>query len=230
LKFRAKLAALLILAVMLVTTAFAGGFGGLFGETAELPDPTELAGSEPVFYGEDVIADGVAYCGYAYAMPDDMDKFLAEYTVLAEEAGYSVVYMVIDTIEDVESVPAWQISAGLLNAYIIPEYRGCMMFLVNPMLDCILLPTAEPTPAPTSTPAARPTSGPVYPGTAVGSGGHWEYIEVQQDCFACVGGVCDLCDGTGTYRMYGSAISCSKTCETCGGLGYWFTTQAVWVQ
>lgn len=226
-----------ILSIVISASCLASGFGGIFAETSALPDPAVLLECNPVLYGNDIIADGVAYYGYSFPKPDDHDRFIAEYALLAEEAGYTVTEVMIGTIEDHSNIPAWQISTGMLNAYIIPDYRGCMLLLINPMMDSALLPTPTPTPSPTPKPTPRPTARPAsddsaYPGSTTShqsSGGHLEYREVKQDCFACVGGVCDLCNGSGIYRMYGSEIPCSIWCETCGGLGYWYTTEAIWV-
>ena len=220
---------LILFPAFLITTALASGFGGLFAETDELPDPSAILLTDPVFYGDDLIIEGVSYCAYAYPSPDDVESFLTEYTVLANDAGYAVSGALFAEFEGFELLPAWQVSSGALNAYIIPDFRGCMLYLVNPMLDYPLLPTPKPTPAPTPAPAPRPTSAPVQQ-PQNSSSGHWEYIEVKQDCFACFGGTCDLCNGSGIYRAYGSEVACSRYCETCDGLGYWYTTQPVWVQ
>ena len=41
---------------------------------------------------------------------------------------------------------------------------------------------------------------------------------VQRTCTVCHGsGSCHLCNGTGTYRMYGQAIECDKICSFCKG-------------
>ena len=224
---------LILIPAFLITSALASGFGGLFAETEELPDPSEILLVDPVFYGDDLVVEGISYCAYAYPMPDDQNAFLCDYSVLANNAGYTVSSALIEAFENFDIIPAWQVSSGALNAYIITDFRGCMLFLVNPMLNYPLLPTPKPTPAPTPAPTHAPTPRPTSsPAEAIpnSSNGHWEYIEVKQDCFACFGGTCDLCNGSGIYRAYGSEVPCSRFCETCDGLGYWYTTQSVWVQ
>lgn len=50
------------------------------------------------------------------------------------------------------------------------------------------------------------------------SGFSVQYREVTRPCPVCHGsGDCNLCNGTGTYRLYGEAISCDPVCSFCKG-------------
>ncbi len=41
---------------------------------------------------------------------------------------------------------------------------------------------------------------------------------VERPCPNCHGsGICSLCNGTGTYRMYGEEVNCDKVCAFCDG-------------
>lgn len=51
------------------------------------------------------------------------------------------------------------------------------------------------------------------------SGGHWEWRTVERDCPSCSGGRCPVCDGTGTYRLYGESVPCDRYCSACDGQG-----------
>ena len=48
-------------------------------------------------------------------------------------------------------------------------------------------------------------------------GGRWvyEWVEKEVDCPSCYGGSCPICHGTGTYRLYGQAVSCPRECTAC---------------
>ncbi len=59
------------------------------------------------------------------------------------------------------------------------------------------------------------------------SDGHWEWQTVEKDCPSCVGGTCPICDGTGTYHLYGQSVSCPRDCTACDGRGSY--TQEVYV-
>ena len=222
---RALLAAV-ILEALLLPTACAAGLSGLISGAGALPDPADLLGGKAFLYEEEVMDGGVAYTAFTFSMPKDYDGFLSQYIPLAEAGGYAVSKgRVLDT-------DAVKIASGARFAFLIPDYRGALLLLVNPSLDYAPLPTPTPTPRPTSKPTPRPavTSAPDAPLTTGSSGGgHIEYIEVKQDCFACANGKCDLCDGSGWYRNYGEKVPCPIYCKTCDGLGYWYTRQPVWV-
>ena len=199
--------------------ALAGGLDALLGAVPDLPDPKDVLLNGATLYMEGFqLDDGKSGIAYAYPMPEDWTDFLKAYTALCTAAGYTME-------KGVQlNKPAWQIVCSGLSAWLIPEYSGCLLLVVDREIPFQPIPTPVPTPTPKPTPVPKATAMP----TQVPDG-HWEYIEVEQDCFACVNGVCDLCNGTGTYRMYGASVSCSRTCETCDGRGYWITKQAVWV-
>lgn len=95
-------------------------------------------------------------------------------------------------------------------AMLFPEYSGAVMLMVPRGMD-YAFPKATPTPE-----------------VRVDTGDwHWETVAVEMDCPACVGGVCDLCDGTGAYRRYGVSVDCPTRCQTCDGVGTYTGTQTV---
>lgn len=221
-----RFALFLLLIALLPAAAGAAGLSGLASSAGALPDPADLLGASAFLYEEEVTDGGIPYVAFTFPMPDDYDAFLSEYAVLAEKAGYAV------SGASALDMDAQKIASGARAAYLIPDYRGALLFLVNPGLDYAPLPTPTPTPAPTPKPTPRPavTSAPDAPlVTGSSGGGHVEYIEVKQDCFACANGKCDLCDGSGWYRNYGEKVPCPIYCTTCDGLGYWYTRQPVWV-
>lgn len=202
------------------SSAHAGGLAGLMENTQlhELPDPKELLDGGAVFYdGAFELDDGTRGIAYVYPMPEQWTMFLVEYTALCEASSY--------TVEKSMQLyqPAWRIANGGKSAWLIPEYKGSLLLVADEGIPFTPIPTPEPTatPRPTATPkaTAKPTSVP---------NGHWEYVSVKQDCFACVGGVCDLCDGSGWYRAYGEKVPCSRLCQTCDGLGWWEQTSMIW--
>lgn len=214
-----------MLCVLLVFSgAQAGGLAGLMGGTQlnDLPDPEVLIGSGAMFYAESFeLTDGSRGIAYTYSMPENWTLFLVEYTALCEDAGYTVekgvqLYQ-----------PAWCVESGGKSAWLIPEYKGSLLVVVDRNIPFAPVPTPEPTATPRPTTAPSVTTAPQMGGG--GSGGHWEYIVTKQDCFACTGGTCDLCDGSGWYRAYGEKVPCSRYCQTCDGLGWWETTTMVWV-
>lgn len=211
----------MVCVLLLGSVASAGGLAGLMGgmQLAPLPDPEVLLEGGATFYADSfLLDDGDRGMAYTYPMPESWTLFLMEYTALCEEAGYSVEKgMQLDQM-------AWRVAGGGKSAWLIPEYRGCLLVVADAELPFTPIPTPEATatPAPTAVPrtTAVPTSVP---------GGHWDYIVTKQDCFACVNGACDLCNGSGWYRAYGERVPCSRYCQTCGGLGWWETTSMVWV-
>lgn len=72
--------------------------------------------------------------------------------------------------------------------------------------------------APTLPPATSAPTPP--PNPAPNSNFYVEYVYEDVTCFNCHGsGICPLCSGTGTYRMYGQSVPCDRKCSTCGGAG-----------
>lgn len=216
-----KLLICIMCLLMVFSIAHAGGLAGLMGNVQlnDLPDPEGLLDGGATFYdGSFELDEGVRGVAYTYPMPENWTLFLMEYTALCEEAGYTVekgmqLYQ-----------PAWQVGSNNRFAWLIPEYKGSLLVVVDKEIPFAPIPTPEPTATPGPTAIPKPTAVP----TSVPSG-HWAYIPTQQDCFACVGGTCDLCNGSGWYRAYGEEVPCSTYCQTCDGLGWWETTSMVWV-
>lgn len=201
--------------LLAVGSAQAGGLAGLLADARleALPDPEPLLTGGATFYdGYFELDDGFRGTAYAYPMPENWTLFLVEYAALCEAAGY--------TLEKGVQLfqPAWKAASRGKQAWLIPAYKGCLLVVVDMDIPFVSTPTPEAVITPR--PAAAPTAVP---------GGHVEYITTQQDCFACVGGVCGLCNGTGIYRAYGEKVACSVRCQTCDGLGWWESITPVWV-
>lgn len=214
----------------LTSGAGAAGLSGLLSSAGALPDPAAILGASAFLYEEEVTDGGIVYVAFTFPMPEAYSAFLREYTALAERAGYTV------SAGSALGMEAQKIASGAKAAYLVPDYRGALLFLVNPGLDYAPLPTPTPTPRPTPKPTPWPDSQDTGGSTGGGSaytpqtgGSSVQYIEVKQDCFACVGGKCGLCNGSGWYRNYGESVPCPVLCQTCDGLGYWYVTQPVWV-
>jgi len=216
-----RLWALLAVLLMLNATASAAGLAGLISEARELPDPASLVGVKPVLYEKAVQLDGAAYTAYTFPMPEDLEGFLSVYSSAAQRQGYTVSKgAVLDQ-------PAWMVSAGALKAWLVPDYRGSLLFLVHTDLEYAPLPTPTPSRVPAATRTPAPDRTPASTGAA--SGGHWEIVKVKKDCDACIGGICDLCNGSGWYHQYGERVPCWILCQTCDGLGYWMVSEMRWV-
>lgn len=212
---------LFVMMILLSGTAGASGLAGLSLNAGYLPDPADLVGVKPVLYERDVQLRGAVYTAYTFPMPEDFDGFVSNYTTQVQKQGYTV------SEDMVSAQPAVKISAGAKDAFLVPDYRGSLLFLVHTGMEYAPLPTITPS----SVPAVTNTSAPVKKDTPVvpSGGGHWERIEVPVDCEACVGGVCDLCKGTGTYSMYGTTVSCERKCQSCDGTGYWIVHEMILV-
>jgi hypothetical protein len=210
-----------LLCLLHIGTAFAGGLAGLKAAPSlpELPDPEPLLSGGAMLYAESfLLDDGFRGIAYAWPMPDNWTLFLTEYTALCTDAGYTVEKGMQ------QRQPAWMVSCGGKAVWLIPAYQGCLLMVADRAIPFAPIPTPEPTATPGPTAIPRPTAAP----TSVPPG-HWSYVSTRQDCFACTGGVCDLCDGSGWYRAYGEKIPCSRYCQTCDGLGWWEVTDLVWV-
>lgn len=222
-----RLILLLLSMLLLVNPASASGLSGLLSaaELSELPDLKELLPGGAMFYeGSFELDDGTLGVAYIYPMPEQWDIFLLSYTKLCGDAGY--------TVEKGTQLhqPAWKVESCGRHAWLIPEYKGSLLVVVDRNIPFAPVPTPEPTATPRPTAVPSVTTAPQTGGAFGGSSsGHWESVSVQQDCFACVNGVCKLCKGTGVYRLYGTETPCSTYCQTCDGLGWWTTTTQVWV-
>lgn len=114
------------------------------------------------------------------------------------DAGFSVCKT------EVEGYAAYEVTdvGSNLRAVLLPEYAGAVMLLTQSGMN---YPPAMPTPTP--------------PPSDNGGSVQYHWVEIEQDCPACINGVCPLCHGTGQYHLYGETIPCSPYCETCGGRG-----------
>jgi len=207
----------LLILLLLAGGVQAAGLSGLVTSAGALPDPAELLGVEGVLYESNVLKDNAFYFSFTFPMPKDYEQFLARYTAAAQDAGYRI------SDGSAYDRDATRISVGVKDAYLVPDFSGALLFLVHSDM------AYGPIPTPMPEPTAKPTAVSVPSLPASNGGGHVEHIEVKQDCFACVGGVCDLCNGSGWYRNYGERVYCSPYCKTCDGLGYWIVSQPVWV-
>lgn len=224
---------LLVLCLLLLPTlALAGGLSGLLGTSEPVPDPAELIGFAPTLFEEEVLRQGVMYTAFAYPMPEDFAGFLADYTALAEAAGYTVTPSSVPTDNGKPGPFAYCVSAGARHAWLVPDYLGCMLLMVNNDLGFAHMPTPVPTAPPTPAPTERAV--PSYSNDGASGpnnvpGRHVEYQTVKVDCPGCIGGRCSACGGTGTVRLYGVAVPCDRNCSACGGAGYIIQEQPVWV-
>lgn len=224
---------LLVLCLLLLPAlALAGGLSGLLGTSEPVPDPADVIGYEPTLFEEEVLLDGAMYTSFAYPMPEDFAAFMERYTALAEAAGYTVTASAMPADNGMPGPFAYCVSAGARHAYLVPDYLGCLLLMVNNHLSFAHMPTPVPTAPPT--PEPTPYTAPSYPeggasDTGGSSGRHLEFETVQVDCPGCVGGRCSACGGSGTVRLYGAAVPCDRYCSACGGLGYIVQEKPVWV-
>lgn len=188
----------LLLLVLGLAPAYAAG----------LPDVGLHLGIEGQCQMEDYAFADDYHCNvWVYARPAQADASLAAWLLQALEQGYTL------RKTTVEGQLAYQVAEdGGLYALLFPEFQGAVMLLVQQGMAYGPTPTATPAPEPTRAPSAQ-------------GSGQWEWVTVEKDCPSCVGGVCSICHGTGTYRLYGEAVSCSKTCTACDGKGTYTTRE-----
>ena len=224
----------LLFAVLLPLTARAAGLAGLLALPAE-PDPAETLDQEPALYRLAFFEQGrQKFDAYAFSMPGDPTAFLDAYGALCAESGYTVEEDVFDG-----QYLCYRIAQGdRTGGMFVMDYEGKMLFLSLREMNYRPLPTPapEPTDAPESPLDAlrrlvdRKTAAPTGQPSSPESGGRWEWQTQTVSCPECHGsGRCSLCHGTGTYRIYGQAVSCSAACSFCGGTGSYQTRQYVYI-
>ena len=224
----------LIALLMIPVTAMAAGFGGLLGSDEPLPDPGKVLGFDPTLFEEDIVIGEVIYTSFAYPMPGDMNGFIRDYSVLTDKAGYTITESTMPQANGKPGPFAYCVSAGAKKAYFVPNYLGCLLVMVDHRIDFAHMPTPVPTAPPTPPPTPTPERVIIPNNDGGGSSGydspsrHLEYQTVKVDCPSCYGGKCSVCNGSGTYRNYGVAVSCNPICTSCGGTGYIMQTQPVW--
>jgi len=148
-------------------------------------------------------------CGvWVYARDGRTDDGMARWLKQALDAGFTVKRT------EVEGNDAYRVEDGAGRyALMLPNYQGAVMLMVQNGMT--YAPTvATPTPAPTSTPAP-----------AQSSGVRWQWVDVQKDCPSCTNGRCDICNGSGIYRMYGQEVLCPILCTACDGLGWYISNE-----
>lgn len=218
-----------ICALILIALLCAAATGeGLTGLGQSLPNPAALLGASGKLIQENYSFAWDYLCdAYTYPLPEDSAEFLEAYIALAEQAGCSVS----DTTADGQQALRIDSPDGSRYALLFPEFQGQILLLMQTGLKF----APETTPTPASTPKPSPTPLPATPATSNSVQGnasspHVEYQYVQVPCSVChTSGKCSLCNGTGTYRLYGTSTPCYIYCQTCDGLGYYMQMQPVWV-
>lgn len=177
----------------------------VWGITNSFPDPYHFLQDTPELYEADYLYHDVLYDVYFLDIPDNLEGFLDEWEKALQENGFVVCRD--QKYDEREHVMFFIGPAG--TGMLFTDYDGEMLLMV----PCEFNYSPQmPTPAPVQPP------GP-------GSNGHIEEVEI--DCPFCVGGVCDLCHGTGTYHLYGQSRDCPRECSSCDGRGT--ITQKQWV-
>lgn len=77
------------------------------------------------------------------------------------------------------------------RAVLVPDYDGAALLLVEQGMDQLPEEDSEP----------------------------FSMQRVEVDCPYCHGGRCSLCNGSGIYRNYGTAVECDPDCAACDGRG-----------
>ena len=111
------------------------------------------------------------------------------------------------------------------SAVLVSDFEGRVLVLLPVGCDIVAV-DEERTEADTLPESPSYSAAPAY---SESGGGHWEWQNRQVDCPACVGGWCSICNGTGSYRLYGEEVSCRIYCTSCGGLGYIVQNEYVFV-
>lgn len=174
----------------------------LSGHASEaLPDPAELLAAEGVLKKE---SDD--FFTYAYPLPENPQLFFTFYTAFAKSAGYRLEKET-DAVTGEMLYYFWDDQERVV--LLVPNSQGEMLLIVEKGVNF----TSD---API---ALSPTAAP----------GKWVLQSVESDCPACIGGVCDLCNGSGVYRAYGTTTDCSRECKVCDGKGYTESLRHVFV-
>lgn len=150
---------------------------------------------------------------WVYPRSAQADALLGDWLLRALEEGYTI------SKTSIEGETAYcAVDAIGRCALLFPDFQGVVMLLVEQGMPYSSEPEATAVPQPTAAPAT--TSVP-----STSQSVQWEWVTVEKDCPACIAGVCSLCLGTGTFRLYGSAIECPTYCTTCNGKGTYTTTE-----
>lgn len=208
-------------------TAYSAGLSGLL-PLPSVPDPVEVTHEEPSLYRLFFYEQSrQQFDAYSFSMPEDPNAFLEAYGVLCENVGYTLE-------EDV-----WEgqylcyriVQGNRMGGALLMDCEDRMLLLVLRDMEYRPLPTPSPTPTPTCAPTRAPSSAASDSvQTDRSSGGHWEWQIKTVTCPECRGSrSCQICHGTGVYRLYGEAVPCSRFCSFCDGRGSYETRQYVYI-
>jgi len=205
-----KTLALLVLFVLLAACA------PCVGEVCVFPDLSFLLGTpcealeKNYTFAEDFMCDA-----YTWAYPQGWtardDLLLA--TLAQLHGGWSWERGVV------EGHDAFLLSGdGGERAMIVSEFDGRVLALVP--VGCGVMSVSE---------WGQAAAAPEEPAPTAASHGHWEWQTKEVDCPSCVNGECSICNGTGTYRLYGEAVPCRLYCNSYNGMGSIFQQVYVFV-
>ena len=198
------------------------------------PDPGELIGQTAQRTHSDYAFSDDYLCDvYQWTYPEgwDADRLGLVITGVAQAVGGWVPRA--DVIDGYDGYILT--GPGGETAMLVPSFGGTVLLLVPPGCELVPVSHATPEPTPVPTPSPVPTATPQKTKTPTvrtddsWNTGHWEWRTVEKDCPSCIGGVCSICHGTGTYRLYGEKVSCPTKCTSCNGKGTYTTQEYVHV-
>lgn len=137
----------------------------------------------------------VDYAVYGHALEGKEDHITFTITTLGEKSMFGSIEAVYDN------------GANRIEC----SFNGLIDDTSLEEPEVVIPPAPEPHPT---------TPQPTTPSPTVPTGPTWHWEEKKVDCPSCVGGVCPICHGTGTYRLYGQSSPCPRKCPSCGGNGY----------
>ena len=116
------------------------------------------------------------------------------------------------------------------SAYRVQDGQGLYALLFPDYDSAVMLMVQQGLPHAPDVPTAKSTVQPMPQGDMNStSDSHLETMLAEMDCPSCQGGSCSICNGTGTYRLYGETVFCPTRCTACDGIGSYLTTQTIYV-
>lgn len=201
-----------LLFAFLPLLACAQGLSGLL-PLPVIPDPATLLDEEPVLYQPLFYEQGrQQFDAYAFSMPDSLSDFLDDYSTLCRLGGYTLK----ETVWENRFLCYRLLQDDRMGGALIFDDADHLLLLVlrdmayRPLPDEV---TATAAVAPEQTPSAS-------------SGVGWSWQTQTLSCPQCKGTrSCQLCHGTGIYRLYGQNVECETLCSFCNGTGVYEVTQ-----